>query len=114
MFKTPAENTFRLVETSLLLSGIEIRGLADGTTRTVDTICIHGDARGAVDIARGVCQLKDSGIEFAEAAHLRQRDNEPADSGVLDDPVAGLQGHEIDQYRDRRLIRTIAAWIRCW
>jgi len=32
----------------------------------VDTACIHGDAPGAVDIARGVCQaLKDSGIEVA-------------------------------------------------
>jgi UPF0271 protein len=66
MFNTPAEETLRLVETSRVLSGIEIRGLADGTTRTVDTICIHGDARGAVDIARGVRQaLKDGGIEVA-------------------------------------------------
>jgi len=32
----------------------------------VDTVCIHGDARGAVEIARGVRQaLKDTSIEVA-------------------------------------------------
>ena len=31
-------------------------------------------------------------VDGAEADHLRQHGNEPTDSGVLDDPVAGLQG----------------------
>jgi hypothetical protein len=26
----------------------------------------------------------------------------------------GFKAKEIGQYQDRRLIRTIAAWIRCW
>jgi UPF0271 protein len=66
MFNRPAEETLRLVETSRVLSGIEIRGLPTALRGPRHTICIPGDARGAVDIARGVRQaLKDSGIEVA-------------------------------------------------
>jgi 5-oxoprolinase (ATP-hydrolysing) subunit A len=65
MFNTPAEEALRLVETSRVLSGIE-SGACRRHYADVDTACVHGDAPGAVDIARGVRQaLKDSGIEVA-------------------------------------------------
>jgi UPF0271 protein len=65
MFSTPAGETLRLVETSRILSGIEIRGLPTalrGRRRRLHS----RDTRGAVDIARGLREaLKDSGIEVA-------------------------------------------------
>jgi len=40
-----------------------------------DTVCIHGDTRGAVDIARGVRQaLKDNGIDVAPFKTATKRD----------------------------------------
>ncbi len=65
MFNTPAKETLRPVETSRILSGIEIRACRRHNA-DVDTVCIRGDARGAVDIARGLREaLKDRGIEVA-------------------------------------------------
>jgi lactam utilization protein B len=65
MFNTPAEKLSGLQRrhgfSRVSKSGTRRRHYAD-----VDTACIHGDARGAVDIARGLHEaLKDRGIEVA-------------------------------------------------